>query len=742
MTHLRAMFVLALCAITFPGVLRAQEQPQLEIKVLSDQGWVEYEYGTGIMRGTNGIILRYGDTVLTADQVAVDRGKQEALAEGKVRIQHGDQIWAGEYIRYNFKTRQMEAAQFRTGRPPVYAAGYGLHGEETAQTRTHLTNHLYAATNAIVTTDDVSEPGVKLRARYIKIIPGDKVVAHSAVLYVEGVPVFYFPYYTRNLGEHANNFNFVPGYRSYYGPFLLGSYQFYVNEYLDGNVHVDYREKQGFGEGPNLNYHFGPWGEGSLKYYYLYDQDPEAGGGNPSIPHNRQRVDFSYLANPATNFFVKSRVRWQSDTNIVREFFEGEYFENPQPNTWIEASKFWENFSVSTYVEPRLNNFLDTIERLPEFRLVGQRQQLFGTPIYYESDNSAGYYEHLFPETNSFIRNMNYEAMRVDTYQKLLLPETFFGWLNVIPHVGGRYTFYSTDTGPGAITDQVNNRWVFDTGVDVSAKASRVWPEAESKFLELDGLRHIIQPSIAYSFVQPSAYGTNVIPQFDTQLPSLRLLPITFPEYNSIDFIQPANVFRFGLNNKLQTKRDGQVVNFVNWDIYADWNLRPLTNQTTFSDLYSDLSFRPRSWLTLESLTRYELNGGLWRMSLTTLTLQPTSRLSWTLGQFYVRPDLSGSPTALGQGNNLFLSTIYYRLNENWGFRASHRFSAVDGTLQEQDYSIYRDMRSWTAALTLRVLNNVNGQQDFGVAFTFSLKAVPRLPLGADTGSPTWLWGG
>ena len=78
-----------------------------------------------------------------------------------------------------------------------------------------------------------------------------------------------------------------------------------------------------------------------------------------------------YLANPVTNLVVQSRVRWQSDTNIVREFFEGEYFENPQPNTFFEASKFWQNFSADTYVEPRLNNFLDTIERLPEVRLTG-----------------------------------------------------------------------------------------------------------------------------------------------------------------------------------------------------------------------------------------------------------------------------------------------------------------------------------------------------------------------------------
>ena len=42
-------------------------------------------------------------------------------------------------------------------------------------------------------------PAIKVRAKYIKIIPGDKVVAHHATLYLAGVPVFYFPYYSHTL---------------------------------------------------------------------------------------------------------------------------------------------------------------------------------------------------------------------------------------------------------------------------------------------------------------------------------------------------------------------------------------------------------------------------------------------------------------------------------------------------------------------------------------------------------------
>jgi LPS-assembly protein len=732
MIRLRSILALLLCVVAVPAVVRAQQQKEWIIEPLNDKGWVEYDYATDVGFGTNGVLVKFGAGVLTADTVSVHRESGLVQADGSVRIQNDDQVWVGDHIDYNFKTKQMEASQFRTGRSPVFSEGYALHGERT--------NNLYAATNAFVTTDDVANPAFKVRAKYIRIIPGQKIIARNAVLYVEGVPVFYFPYYSRNLGPHANNFNFVPGYRSSWGPFLMSSYNFYVNEQLDGNVHVDYRTKRGFGEGPNLNYHLGKWGDGSLKYYYMYDQDPSE-SGDPNTPNNRQRVDFSYQAMPATNFTVKSMVRYQSDTNIVREFFEGEYFQNPQPDTFFDFDKYWQNWDVDAYVQPRLNNYLDTIERLPEVRLTGDRQQVLGTPIYYDSKSSAGYYEHLFAQTNSVPTGPDYSATRVDSYHQLIVPYTAFGVLNLTPHVGGRYTYYSDATGPGASTDQVN-RWVFDTGAEASAQASKVWPEAQNKTFEIDGLRHIFEPSVGYMFASPSTWGTNVIPQFDYELPSLRLLPITYPDYNSIDSIQPQNVLRFGIHNKLQTKREGSVTNLVDWNVYTDWNLRPITNQNTFSDFYSDFLVRPKSWLTLESLTRYELGDGLWRMSLTTLTLHPVRSWSWTIGQFYVRPDTSDSPTSLGQGNNLFLSTFYYRLNENWGFRCSHRFSAADGSMQEQDYTIYRDMRSWTAALTFRVLNNVNGKQDIGVAFTFSLKAAPRFGLGGDSGLPRWLLGG
>ncbi len=712
----------------------AQPQPAWIIQSLTSAGGAFYDLKTGTAIGTNGVMVKYGDTVMTADWVSVNQETGQSVAEGHVRIEQGDWLWAGEHISYNFKTRQMQSEQFRAGKPPVFTMGSGLHGD--------ISNHVYTATNAFITTDDVPKPAHGIRAREITIVPGKYIEARNATLYLGPVPVFYFPYYHRNLGERANNFNFTPGYRSRYGPFLLNSYRWYLNDELDGAVHLDYREKRGVGAGPDLNFHLGRWGDGTLKYYYLNDTDSGTNlitGAN--VPENRQRVYFAYQATPFTNLEVKSVVRYQSDPNVTRDFFEGEYGQDPQPNTFVDVNKFWQNFSLDVYSEPRVNDFYETVERLPEVKLTGYRQQLGDSPIYYESESSAGYYRRLFAETNSFSGTNNFYDERADTYHQLTLPMTLFGWLNVTPRIGGRFTYYNEANGPGATT-QEKYRSVFNTGAELSFKASQLWPGAESKLLNLDGLRHIIEPSVNYVYVPKPGDSPGELPQFDYETPSLWQLPIEYPDYNAIDSIDSQNVLRFGLRNKLQTKRGGQVVDFLNWNVETDWRLQPRADQTTFSDIYSDLKLRPRSWLTLESLTRYDIDEKNWRMALHTLTLQPNNVWSWSVGHFYLKDDLSALPTALGAGENQFMSSIFCRLNENWGFRVSHRFNARSGRLEEQDYTVYRDLRSWTGALTFRWLDNGTSSEDFTVAFTFSLKAVPRHALGSDTVGAYSLLGG
>jgi hypothetical protein len=182
------------------------------------------------------------------------------------------------------------------------------------------------------------------------------------------------------------------------------------------------------------------------------------------------------------------------------------------------------------------------------------------------------------------------------------------------------------------------------------------------------------------------------------------------------------------------------VDNLLNWSLFTDWRIRPRSDQSTFSDIFSDLDFKPRSWLILNSEIRFDMAQTDLRLANHVLTLKPGNRWSVSFGHRYLREDPT-LPVDYQNGNNLFLTRFYFRLNENYAFQAAQHFEATDGVMEEQYYTIYRDLRSWTAGLTFRVRDNRNSPDDFTVGLTFSLKAFPRFDLGEDSENPYLLLG-
>jgi len=253
-------------------------------------------------------------------------------------------------------------------------------------------------------------------------------------------------------------------------------------------------------------------------------------------------------------------------------------------------------------------------------------------------------------------------------------------------------------------------------------------------------LRHIIQPGINYAYVPAPTRSPNELPQFDGVQPSFYPLPVSFPEYNSIDAIDARNVVRLGLRNKLQTKRAAGIETVVGWNLFIDWNLQDPDGAGRFSNLYSDLSLRPRSWLTLSAQCQLDVETGNLEQSLSELSLSPGTRWSIGLGHWYVRegfvPVGPTSPTS-----QTLQSRFYYRLSENWGVRMSHRFDMEASRLEEQYYTVYRDLRSFTLAVTFRMREPVGEPTDYTVALALSLKASPRYSVGEDSVRPSTLVG-
>lgn len=710
-----------------PPAATAPPGPELEIRAQSQEGELEYDERTGVISDPAGVLVTYGDSEVSARAIRLNRESGEVEAEGQVRLRRGNEVWSGERIRYNFLTRQMQAHDFRAGLAPFYAAGQGLSG--------NLTNQNHSATNAVLTTDNYAEPGYYVKARRITFVPGHYIEARGATLYLGKVPILYLPKYRRHLDRHPNNFVFLPGYRSLYGPYLLSTYNWSIATNATASFHLDYRVKRGVATGADLRYDLDELGAGDFKSYYAWDQDPGEDPNGVPIRDDRYRIGFMHSAFLRTNLSAKAVVGFQSDAYLTHDFFEDEYRKDVQPKTFVEFDQAWPNWDLNVLAMPQVNDFFQTVERLPDLKLSGVRQQLGISPFYYESETSAGYFRLNYADD----AEPSYAALRTDTYHQLLVPQTFFGAVHLTPRVGGRYTYYGEEDGTGSTFD-AQDRWVFNTGAEISTKASRIWRNARSGWLEVDGLRHIVEPSVNYVYVPTPNREPRQLPQFDSELYSLELLPVDFPDYNNIDSVDSQNVFRLGLRNKLQTKREDGVDNLVNWAAFLDWRARPRPDQRTWGDFYSDLDFRPRSWLTFNSELRYDFNTTTWNMANHTATLEPSDRWAWKVGHRYLREVEELGPDS---DNNTILSSLVLRLNENWGLRFRHHFEARDGTMEEQYYTIYRDFRSWTGALTFRFRDDRGGRpEDFTVAVTFSLKAFPRFKLGYDRDEPELLIGG
>jgi lipopolysaccharide assembly outer membrane protein LptD (OstA) len=722
----RISFLVALLVTGIQGWGQTEPQSQLwHLESLSQDGHIDYDYNTGISHAVGGVVVTFEDAILSADEATLDNNTGEVVATGNVIVRQGDMTWSGTKVEYNFKTRQMKTGLFKAGTSPYFASGAGLSYDAEGKD--------YEMQNISMSTDDVADPYFKVRAKVLKISPGEYVEARKATVYAGDTPIFYFPYYHRNLKKHRFFYVPEPGYRSVYGAYLLNGFHYDFNQNLSAATHIDYRWDRGLAGGQDFEFRHEEWGTGNLQTYYTRDKDPHQYKGETWIPEERQWVYFDYRLQLRPDMEIRTAIREQSDRYALRDFREDIYEKNQQPSSFAEFNYDWYNFNLNVLAQPRVNDFFQTVERLPDVKFDAYRQQLGVSPFYYESQSQAGYFDYRYSNMDPF-RPDDYSAFRGDTYHQITLPVASFGWLNFSPRVGGRGSFYSESEGSSKKTANVG-RAVFNTGAEASFKLSQTWKNAENRFWDVDGLRHVIEPSFNYIFVPDPSRNLQELPQFDELTDAYRLMPLDYPDYNSIDSIDSENVMRLGLRNRLQTERENRLVNLINWALYCDWRLDPREDQSRFSDFYSGLNFYPREWISFTTENRVSTETGDMRESSNYLTLHPSSVWSLAFGyRFMEKRMITGYPD--WYSNNLFMGRFTLRINENYAFRTRLQFEARDGTLEEQEYTLYRDMRSWVAAFRFKIRDNREGPMDFSVSFGLQLKMMASPESGGDV--DTW----
>jgi LPS-assembly protein len=714
-----------------PGEIKTPDNAPIEI---TSTGETTYENGLATAR--DNVAIRIGNTDIYADYAQYNSTTHDVELRGHVRIYRDVSLYLAESGVYNTETKKIRAINGRTESQPYFLSGANV---------SSISENAYLIQNGTFTTHDSPRSDFHLRARKIRVYDKDRVIFQYVTAYVGKVPVFWWPYLYQSLND-AFSFTISPAYLSSWGPSLLTQVTFPITDDIKGRARLDYRGRRGVAFGFDSSIEYGKDKDSSarLKTYYIQDQNPllnETALPRKDVPTGRYRLSLEDRTNFSDDIYGIANLTKLSDQYVMQDFYQGEFRIDPVPDNVVALTKTDPFYTLTGIVRFQANEFFSTTERLPEVVLDIKRHALFGGPIFYEGDTGFANLRLQFPQDSGF---ENYGTTRFDTFHQLTYPNTYFGWLSIVPRVGFRGTYYGKTFDLGSTTfvppsnplvpdfilppptlanpvkfDGDTFRTVFNTGAEASFKISRKWENVQSRAFGLDGLMHVIQPFTNFSYVSENGPDPTSILGFDRFQPSTQLRAIDFPQFTPIDSIDSWTVWRLGVRNRLETRRDDRTITWLELDTFFDVNFDNPYNRTDYSNFFNNLRFTPLPWVSFSVNSQVPAFAEGFTEVNTIATVQPMANLQLSVGHRY----LNDNPFFLD--SSLFLVGGYYRINDNWGVGVQEQYEATTGLLEQQRYSIYRDLSSWVASLG-GVIRDNKGVKEYGVLFTLTLKAFPK----------------
>lgn len=708
---------------------------------------VEYSTDTQEVTAQGNVEIIYEGTKLTCKKLVVNTRTKQGLAQGDARLEDERGIIEGEEISYDFqnKTGTIVNAGFRAN--PYFGR---------ARKVERLDESEFVARYGYVSTCSLNRPHYRIASKQMDILPGDKIRTKHDVLYLGAIPLFYLPRFEHVLEDPMMHVRIMPGKSKDWGPYVLTGWKYNLTDYVSGRIYVDYRSKLGFGEGFGSNYTTPYVGKGDFKFYYS-DEKPD----KSTLSANAQRTQFQrYLIRwrhkwdiaDQTNFvseFYKigdeRRKYYDLNANILKDYFYREYEKDEQPASYALFHHSFGYSSIDILAQKRVNHWFDQLDKLPEVKYTLPSIKLWETPLYFENSSVFSSFNKkasMYPETTDEL-SMN----RLDIINKVSLPMKL-AFIEFTPFAKDRQVIY--DKGADGKSLPVNT--IFYAGADLSTKFYRIF-KVKTNFLglNLNGVRHIITPTVGYSYNHAPTISAGKLKYID-----------------NVDLITSSNAAKLGLSNKLQAKRkdaSGKDITFDLVDInittsyafapqitygqtyYTDQNgtralvVDPDTKQkrsASFSDIFIKYKFLPFSWLRVEGDVTYKHSG--LKTDPDYVNYNRFSKVNYDVN-FDFAPERS---FGLGQryerkGGNQVTASFTWRLTPKWKFAMYQRYNIKSytdasnsfierGTL-EQEYTLSRDLHCWEVDFTMNTKKNHGS----GIFVVFRLKAFPEAEFGFNT---------
>jgi lipopolysaccharide assembly outer membrane protein LptD (OstA) len=695
----------AFCILHFTFFCYAQEDKGRSVVVNADH--VELSTDKKEVIATGNVEAFYKGAKLTCQKLTLNTQTKNGLAEGNARLDDQKGVIEGPKISYNFETKTgtIMEAEFRAN--PYFGK---------ARKVDKVSDVEFIARRGYFTTCSFDRPHYRIVSKKLNVFPEDKIQSKEDIFYLGKVPLFYIPQYNHSLKDPLVHVQLVPGKSKDYGVFLLTGWRYNLTDNVSGRIYLDYREKLGVAEGFGTNYKTKDFGKGDFKYYYTQERTKGLEEGMPAefqryFIRMRHKWDIDEQTNLTSQYYKivdSKRAVLGSEYNFLKDYFFREYEKDPQPLSYVLMHHAFNYSSMDFIIQKRTNRWYTPpqLEKLPEVKYSLPSRQIGETPFYFENNSSLGNYNKKntstsTPQTNADTPDVH--VNRLDATNKFSLPMKV-AFLQVTPFVSSRQTFYDKDTQASSVV-----RNIFYSGLDMSTKFYRPF-NIKPRFLgiEINGLRHIITPTVGYAY---NHEPTNI---------HLR-------QIDSVDSISRSNAASLGLSNKLQTKRKGQSVDLLDFNVTNTYTFKPKTQDkrgSSLSDFLFTIKLLPYSWLRINGDATYKHSGnrsveGYHRFTNANYNFNFDFGQERTigLGQRYQR-----------KGGNEITLDIDWRLTPKWKFGFYQRRNrghdpTLKRGLREQEYFISRDLHCWTIEATY----NVSRGHGETIWLIFRLKAFPEL---------------
>lgn len=607
-----------------------------------------------------------------------------------------------------------------------------------AQTMRQTSQSTWEASKAIVTTSEFAEPHFAVAASRLvmqrKVVDGQERFAYSATnarLAWDSVPIFYWPYATGEtrksvLQDIRFRFSSQDGTSVMTRWDLFGLFGQRPPDGVRSSVHLDYLGNHGVGIGIDGDYERDTlMGRGEGYLLPMDDGTDTIADRNDIDQSNETRgfVQWQHRQALLNDWIVQIEGAYVSDETFLEEFFPGNAHSSKPYETSIYALRQRDDWAFDSYFRFDVNDFLAqtavlqapgyTVDRLPELGYYRVGSSVFDNFASWFTESRLSVVQARFgndtPQDRGFGPNNALRSFgianttsfdgaaeargfpddlvgRLDTRHELSAPLKA-GPVSIVPYVTGRVTAYDSDfdrfnNGRG---DQV--RFWGAAGARVSTQVARTYDQIELSLLDINGIRHVIEPSADLFFAQTSVDARD-LPAFD----------------QDVEPLADGAGLELGLTNTWQTRRGGpgrwRNIDWIVLDTRLVLREDAEDQDSTILPRYFD--YRPEYsvggdhfytellWMVTDSLG---MTGEL------THSLERDEVVQWRIGAtMRHNPDLTSFATfteldALDQ--RLVTYGVNYRLTVKYEIGFSHRIDLGQSAARDINAYIERKLPRW-----------------------------------------------